>query len=401
MKFGVCDVQISMSRFQRLLSEPKGHFFLFGPRGTGKSTYLQQQFAGAYRVDLLRPEVRLRLEASPGQLRQDLLALPPGATVILDEVQRLPVLLDTVHELIESGHVARFALTGSSARKLRMGGTNLLAGRAIVRNMHPFLAVEMGESFHLDEALRLGMVPVVRDSADPESTLESYLGTYLEQEVRAEGLVRNAGTFSRVLRAVAFSQGQTVNTSNLAHECAADRRTVAQYMEILRDLLLVFDVDPFTSRARREIVAKSRLYWFDAGVFRAARARGPQDLDSEVDGLALEGLVAQHLRAWADYTGLIQGQRHTLNYWRTKEGLEVDFIVAGPFGLWAFEVKNSSRIAPQDLRGLAAFQSDYPMARCAVLYRGIQSDRIGSVPILPVDSFLAHLTPGQPVHPKF
>jgi uncharacterized protein len=384
-----------MKTLERLFQDPAGSFFLFGPRGTGKSTWLRQRFPDAVWIDLLLAEEHREYSAHPERLRDRLAASPEAETVIIDEVQKVPELLDVVHSLIESrGRSPRFVLTGSSARKLRRGGVNLLAGRALLRHMHPFMASELGaERFDLDRALRLGMLPLVWAAEEPEEVLKAYVGLYLREEVQLEGIVRSLGDFSRFLEAVSFSHAAVLNLSDVARDCQVSRTTVEGYLGVLEDLLLATRLRVFTRRAKRQLVARPKLYWFDAGVFRSQRPRGPLDRSEEIGGPALEGLVAQHLRAWIDYSGA----DHQLTYWRTRAGNEVDFVVYGPAGFWAIEVKHAATIRPQDLRGLKAFGDDYPEAELRLLYRGREPLEISGVRCLPCEGYLSQIVPGEPL----
>jgi uncharacterized protein len=373
----------------RFFTPPKQGFFLFGPRGTGKSTWLRQAVPDALVVDLLQPDVARELTARPERFTDIVRGAPGRQTVVLDEVQRIPELLNVVHALIESKDRRRFVLTGSSSRKLRRGGVDLLAGRAVVRTLHPFMASEL-DHFDFDAALSRGLVPLVVASEQPDDVLRAYVSLYLDEEVRSEGWARNVGAFARFLEAVSFSHASVLNLANVARECQVERKTVATYVEILEDLLLAFRVPVFTRRAKRETSAHPKLFLFDAGVFRSLRPKGPLDRPEEIDGAALEGLVAQHLRAWLAY----RGADADLYFWRTRSGVEVDFVVYGRAGFWAFEVKNSARIHSEDLRGLEAFGTDYPQAELVLLYRGARRERRGRVWILPVDDFLRRLKPG-------
>ena len=388
-----------MATTPRLFRPPPGSYFLLGPRGTGKTTWLRAALPDALFVDLLDPERRRTLAARPEELR-DLVrgaaaGRPPGSRieVVVDEVQRAPELLPVVHGLIESDRRARFALTGSSARKLRRGGVNLLGGRAADCRLHPFLAAELGDDFDLDAALDRGLLPLVRGSADPEAALRAFTSFYLEQEVRAEGLARDLGAFSRFLEAMTFSHGAELNLSAVAREAAVGVRTATGYLEVLEDLLLAFRLPVFRKRAKRRLAAHPKFFYFDCGVFRALRPKGPLDRPEEIGGAALEGLVAQHLRAFADYRG--QGDR--LYTWRTRAGLEVDFVVYGPDEFWAIEVKNAARIRPEDLRGLRAFGDEYPEARRLLLYRGDDRRVTDDILCLPATDFLRNLHPARAV----
>jgi predicted AAA+ superfamily ATPase len=381
-----------MATVERFFREPASHYFLFGPRGTGKSTWLAAAHPGAVRVDLLAPETHRAYLARPERLR-DLIAAHPGASVVVvDEVQRAPALLDVVHEQIEARRRGlRFVLTGSSARKLKRAGVNLLAGRAQERQLHPFMAAELGERFDLERALSVGLVPLVWAAPDPAGARDAYLSLYLREEVQAEGLVRDVGGFARFLEAVSFSHAGVLNVANVARECDVHRKTVEAYLEILRDLLLAFEVPVFTRKAKRHLVAHPKFFWFDCGVFRAARPAGPLDRPQEIAGAALEGLIAQHLRAWIAYGGSDAG----LYYWRTKSGNEVDFVLYGRAGLWALEVKNGRRVLPGDVRGLRAFREDYASARTGLIYRGQERLVLDGVPCRPVEEFLRDLRPGR------
>jgi len=379
-----------MEILPRFLQLPAGSFFLFGPRGTGKTTWLRQVLPNALEVNLLRPDVYREMKARPERLRELVLGNPDRRDVVVDEVQRVTELLPVVHDLMEGAAAPRFVLTGSSARKLRRGGADLLAGRAVVREMHPFLAAELKE-FDLITTLARGLVPLVVASADPGDALAAYATLYLEQEVQVEGLVRNIGSFARFLEAVSFSHGSLLNVSNVARDCQVNRKTVEGYLEILEDLLLAFRVPVFTRRAGRQTTSHPKFYLFDAGVYASLRPRGPLDRPEEVTGASLEGLVAQHLRGWMAYT---DGE-FTLNYWRTRAGLEVDFVVYGAGGLWAIEVKNAGVVRPGDVRGLRAFAEDYPECEPLLLYRGADRLSVAGIRVAPVEEFLAQVVPGR------
>jgi predicted AAA+ superfamily ATPase len=384
------DLSLIMEKVSRIFELPPDSFFLFGPRGTGKSTLLKRRVPDALYIDLLNPERYRSLQARPERLGELMAGSPTVSTVVIDEIQRIPELLNVVHAAMEESGSARFILTGSSARKLRRGGTNLLGGRAKSLNLHPFMACELRE-FKLENALRVGMIPLVLDSADPEETLAGYASLYLEQEVQAEGLTRNIGAFSRFLEAMSFSHGAVLNATAVSRECEIERRTVVNYIDILEDLLLGFRLPVFARRAKRKTARHPKFYYFDTGVFRSVRPRGPLDSEAEIHGAGLEGLVAQHLRAWVDYT---RG-RHELSYWRTRGGSEVDFIVYGDMGFLAIEVKNSRRVDKPDLRGLRAFLDDYPEAEAGLIYQGEERRRIDGIWCIPAQEFLQGIEPGQ------
>ena len=378
---------------RRFFQASETSFFLFGPRGTGKSTWLHAHLQDALFVDLLAPETFRLYAARPERLRELIAGNPAKGTVIIDEVQKLPELLDVVHQLIEQHRSLRFVLTGSSARKLKRTGVDLLAGRAVLKTMHPFMAAELGAAFDLECALRFGLVPLVVDSASSAEALGAYAALYLREEVQMEGLVRNVGNFSRFLESISFSHGSVLSVSAVARECQVERKTVEGYIDILEDLLLCFRVPVFSKRAKRHLIAHPKFYFFDVGVFRSLRPAGPLDRPEEIHGSALEGLVAQHLRAWNAYGG----EHYTLFFWRTKSGREVDFVLYGSEGFWAIEVKNTRTIRLSDLSSLRAFKQDYPEAEVCLLYRGDERIEIQGIRCLPCGEFLQGLVPGRPL----
>lgn len=377
----------------RFFQDTKQSFFLFGPRGTGKSTWVKQYFTNVLYIDLLAPEVYRPYSAKPERLREVVEAQKSGGTIVIDEIQKLPQLLDVVHQLMEQRAGWRFVMTGSSARKLKRSGVDLLAGRAVVKTMHPFMAAELADAFSLEEALNTGMVPLVMDAASPKEAISAYVALYLREEVQMEGLVRNIGAFSRFLEAVSFSHGAVLNIADVARDCHVERKTVEGYISILEDLLLAFRIPVFTKRAKRHLSSHPKFYYFDAGVFRSVRPAGPLDAPQEIDGAALEGLVAQHLRAWDSY----RGNLCRLYFWRTKSGNEVDFVVYGQDTFCAIEIKNTTKIHSKMLKGLLAFNEDYPEAQACLLYRGKERMKIKNILCLPCEEFLVNLVPQSPI----
>jgi predicted AAA+ superfamily ATPase len=374
----------------RILNPPKkGSFFLLGPRGTGKSTWLLHEYPDAVRIDLLLGEEERRFSAFPERIRDVVAALPEGATLILDEIQRVPRLLPEIHALIEQKRDIQFIMTGSSARKLRRSVSDLLGGRALLRQMGPFLASELKEQFSLEKALHTGLVPLIWESSEPQQRLQDYLHLYLKEEVQAEGLVRQIGDFSRFLEIASFSHGSIWTTSDISRESSVKRATVDNYLQILEDLLLAFTIPVFTRRAKRRLIAHPKFYFFDVGVYRILRPRGILDREQEIEGLALEGLVAQHLRNWV----LAQSDPHSLSFWRTQTQLEVDFIIYGPRGFWAIEVKRSSNLGPDDIRALTAFKEEYPEASCFIVAPGSRKEQYRGFPVIPIKEFLINIAP--------
>ncbi len=372
--------------YDRLLAPPERQsFFLFGPRGVGKTAWLRARLEGAVWFDLLDAEVYTRLLARPERLGELIPRVHRG-WVVVDEVQRLPELLNEVHRLVESRRL-RFALTGSSARKLRRRGVNLLAGRALTRFMHPLTALELGADFDLARAIRWGGLPFACTEDDPRDYLQSYVSTYLREEVLAEGLARNLGSFARFLEAVSFSQGSVLNVASLARECGVSPKVAHDWVGVLEDLLVAVRLPVFTRRAKRRLVAHPKLYLFDAGVFGAVRPRGPLDIAEEIAGPALETVVLANLRAVNDALGL----RYGIHYWRAADGNEVDFVLYGEHGLLAFEVKRTARVRDEDLRGLRELKRDYPEAQAYLLHGGTRTWHDRGVDIVPAAEMLSRL----------
>lgn len=370
---------------RNLILSTQSSCFLFGPRGVGKSTFVRSKYPNAPYIDLLDSRVYTQLLADPGSI---LRYIPPNnkEAIIIDEIQRVSELLNEVHRLIEEKRY-RFILTGSSARKLRRGGINLLAGRALSYRMYPLTAKEVGEAFHLDTALTYGMLPsVVGDMSDDERAryLDTYIKTYLEEEVMAEGLTRNISAFARFLQTASFSVGGILNVSEVARESMVERKTVEQYFQILEDLMLGIRIAPFTKRAKREVVARPKFYFFDSGIYHALRPKHVLDTDREIGGAGLENLFLQHILAHTAN----RIPRVEVSYFRSVGGSEVDFVVSGEKGLWAFEIKNSPRFTRSWLRGLVQFGRDYPQAKRYLLYTGKQRLYEGSIEIVPIDEFL-------------
>lgn len=372
--------------YSRLIKSPENKsFFLFGPRGTGKTTWVKQSFPNAVYIDLLESRLFNDLLADPQRLVN---FIPNNFNdwVVIDEVQKIPELLNEVHRLIEK-HKYKFILTGSSARKLRRKGPNLLAGRAFNYSMHPLTAIELGKDFDLNHSLMFGNLPSVYVESNPKDYLESYIKTYLQEEIQQEGLTKNLGRFSRFLEAASFSQGSVLNISEVSRECAIERKVVENYFTILEDLLLAYKVPIFTKRAKRRLVAHPKFYFFDVGIYRTLRPMGPLDAPEEVEGISFESLLFQELKAINDYYGL----GYKIYYWRTSTNLEVDFVLYGERGLRAFEIKRRGRVPSSELRGLKAFLKDYPTAKAYYIYGAERRMSEGDIDIIPLDYALKNL----------
>lgn len=380
--------------YKRFFLPPKQSYFLFGPRGTGKTTWLKHNYPGAYWIDLLNPELFRFFSAGPERLISILEEHCHTKIVIIDEIQRIPEILNVVHMMLEEKKGYQFILTGSSSRKLKRYGVNLLGGRALLKYMPPFFASELGSAFKLSKQLKLGMLPIVLDSDSPEEILRAYVGIYLKEEVQSEGIVRSVGDFARFLETMSFSHGSLINASNIARESQIARKTVDSYMLILEDLLLSFQLNIFSRKAKRNLISHSKFYFFDSGIYYSIRPKNLFDVETENEGAALEGLVAQHLKAWID----AQVEKYQLHFWQTSSKIEVDFIVSGSDCFFAIEVKNSSNVNPGDLRGLETFVSDYPEATPILLYRGKMMYKEKNILCYPVDEFLLKIDPRRPLN---
>ena len=377
----------------RFLNLPDQNCFLLGPRGTGKSTFLHHQLPDAIWIDLLKPENYRKYKTGPERLEELILGNPQKKDIVIDEVQRVPELLPLVHRIIEMKQGHRFVLTGSSARKLKATDVDLLGGRAVRKSMYPFMMAELPGKYDFEDILNFGLLPVLLNSPDKIATVDAYISLYLEQEVYQESLVRNIGDFGRFMEAISFSHGAILNVTNVGRECGVGRKTVESYIQILYDILVAFQITVFTKRASRILSSHPKFYFFDSGVFQGLRPKGVLDKPEEIGGAALEGLVAQHFRAWLAYSN----ENTDLYFWRSQKGLEVDFILYGQFGFYAFEVKNSNKVRSTDLTGLNEFGKDYPESKLILLYRGTERLLKGKVLCIPVQDFLKKMKPSEPL----
>lgn len=372
--------------YSRLIKPPVNKsFFLFGPRGTGKTTWVKSTFPEAVYLDLLEAEVFNDLLPNPQRL-ENFIPKNFNGRIIIDEVQRIPELLNEVHRLIEK-YKHKFILTGSSARKLRQKGVNLLGGRALTYSLHPLTAIELGKNFELSHSLKYGHLPCAYIEQDPKAYLESYVKTYLEEEVRQEGLTRNLSAFARFLESASFSQGGVINISSVARECGVERKVVENYFMILEDLLIAYRLPVFTKRAKRRLISHPKFYFFDVGIYRVLRPMGPLDMPEQIEGAAFETLFFQELKAVNDALGL----GYDMFYWRTSNQAEVDFVLYGKNGIRAFEVKRAGKISGSMLSGLKSFLKDYPMAKAYFVYGGERRMRDGNIDIIPLSDLLKKL----------
>ncbi len=369
--------------------------FLWGPRQTGKSTLLNNTFPDALYYDLLLASDFRRLLHDPGILRQeceaqDLTGATQTAPVIIDEVQKLPELLDEVQWLIVNRGL-RFVLCGSSARKLKRGGGNLLGGRAVRLELHPLTWSEISD-FSLERALNHGLLPRHYQADDPRPLLHAYVGDYLREEIYAESLVRNLPSFQRFLDVAALANGEIVNYATIAREVGVSAPTVRGYFEILTDTLLGIFVPAFQKRAKRRIVQAPKFYLFDVGVVNELAHQSQVLPGFMLFGKALEQFILQELRAHASYTG----RRYPLAYWRTSSGFEVDFVLAQ--GMVAVEVKSSANPTADYLKGIRAFKEEFRAHRYLVVSLVAQARRTeDGIEILPWQDFLTQLWEGRVV----
>lgn len=362
--------------------QKKSHF-LFGPRQTGKTFLIRHVLRQARVYDLLDSSVYLALSQRPSRLAEEL--SPQDELVVIDEVQRLPDLLNEVHRLIEERGV-RFLLTGSSARKLRRGGVNLLGGRARTRYLHPLTYRELGAHFHLTRAIERGLLPSMYFSEDPQADLEAYTGTYLQQEIVAEGATRNAPAFSRFLRVAALCNATRVNFTNIANDAQVPRTTVYEYFEILKDTLLLHEIPAWRLSKKRKPLVSSKYYFFDVGVVSALQGRLVKPGTPEF-GAAFETWLLHELMAWRDY---VSGD--SVTYWRSTSGFEVDFILGDHT---AVEVKAKDTVSAQDLRSLRALAEEKQLKRYLCVSLDSRRRQADKITILPYRQFLDALWNGE------
>ncbi|MBI5410242.1 MAG: ATP-binding protein [Nitrospirae bacterium] len=371
----------------RILSLPglleKKSYFLFGPRQTGKSSLIRHTLKGAKVYDLLDTSIFLALSQNPGRLSQELSA--GDRIVVIDEIQRLPILLNEVHRLIEERGL-RFLLTGSSARKLRGGGVNLLGGRARTKNLHPLTCRELGRHFDLFRAIERGLLPSIYFSDDPRADLRAYAGSYLQQEIIAEGAARNVPAFSRFLKVAALCNGTIVNFTNIANDAQVPRTTVYEYFEILKDTLILHELPAWRRSLRRKPLASSKYYFFDIGIVSELQGRRFRPGTPEF-GEAFETYIMHELRSYIDYISA-----EPLSYWRSTSGFEVDFILGDHT---AIEVKAKENVSVQELKSLRALKEEKILKRYLCVSLESRTRTVDGIIILPYRKFLDGLWSGE------
>ncbi len=362
--------------------------FVWGPRQIGKTTLLKTRFADAMFYDLLDSAVSAELSLRPRTLREALLAIPPGLTV-LDEIQKVPQLLDEVHWLLENT-AHQFILCGSSARKLRRVARNLLGGRAIEHHLYPLTTKELGERFDLTHALNVGLIPIHYFSPNPKPLLKSYVNAYLKEEVLDESLTRNVPAFVRFLELAALSNGEQLNYATIARDCGVSASTVRSYYQILRDTLLGYDLAPWRKSTKRRMVETAKHYFFDVGVAGQLHPEIQQIVPGSAEyGRAYEHLLINEVRAFLAYAH----QDIPLRYWRTSSGLEVDLVI-GNMAV-ACEFKSAAQLRHDHTKGLRALAQEHPNARTLLVYTGTQRQRRDAVEVWPWQEFCAELWAGK------
>lgn len=378
--------------FTRRLRPPEDSFFLLGARATGKTTWLQHHFPDATRYDLLLSSESLRLSRDPALFRAECEALEDGARIVVDEIQRVPALLDEVQHLMTRKR-QRFVLSGSSARKLKRSGANLLAGRAEIRHMFPLVSAEIGDERELDAVLAEGMLPLAITRNRTAAFLRSYCEVYLREEIQAEALVRQIGPFHRFLEVAARMNGQTINVAGVARDAGIARQTAQEFFQILVDTLLATWLPAWKLKRAAKQVAHPKLFLFDTGVVRQLAGNAHLQVHPEERGFLLETCLLHELRACLHYGDL----EYPIAYWKTHDGIEVDFVVDTPEGPVAIEVKSAPRWDGRWNQGLLRFRDLQPKTQVRLLgvYTGARAMVQEGVRVLPWRDFLAQLWTGR------
>jgi len=361
--------------------------FLWGARQTGKSTLLKMLFPEAVYFDLLQSDVFERYQKSPSQFREVILATLSGSTVIVDEIQKIPSLLNEIHWLIVH-HQTRFILSGSSPRKIIRSGANLLGGRALRYELYPLICIEIPD-FDLHRALNNGLLPRHYLADNSKKLISAYIGSYLRDEIIAEAKIRNISAFTKFLEVASFSNGEMVNYTNIASECGVSSTTVKEYFQILEDTLIGRFLPSFQKRPKRRVILAPKFYYFDVGIANYLLKRGQIEIGSEAFGSAFEHFIYQELYAHSKYSDL----DYAISYWRTTSQIEVDFIL-GDHEV-AIEVKGSNNVQTRHLKGLQSFSEEYTVKKLIVVSNDPQIRIIGAITVLPWKLFLQKLWDGE------
>lgn len=378
--------------FTRQLTRPKTSILLLGPRGTGKSTWIKHHFADATIYDLLDTREVLRLSKEPFLLFKELSHKAPKTWVVIDEVQKVPELLNEVHRLIENHHL-KFILSGSSARKLKRGGTNLLAGRAVHTQMFPLVSAEVNFEFEPLKVLRFGMLPVAFLSDDPVPYLRTYSEVYLQEEIKGEALTRNIGNFGRFLEIAARQNGQITSVSNISRDAMVARQTVQGYFDILNDTLIGFWLHPWELKRSTKQVAHPKFYFFDSGVARSLSGRLPYPPTGEELGFLFETFILHEVRGYLSYSNL----NYPIYFWSSHNGVEVDVFCETRRGFVALELKSATRWESGFNKGLKRISEEIGASKvsCFGVYLGEREMRSDNATVLPVIDFLKRLWSGE------
>lgn len=370
-------------RYQKFIDKGKESCFLWGARQTGKSTLLKTLFPDAPYYDLLLSEEFARLSRRPELLREEVLAVSGKRPVIIDEVQKIPQILNEIQWLIVNKNIS-FILCGSSARKLKRGGGNLLGGRALKYELYPLTSKEITD-FDLFRAINHGLLPRHYLAETPKKLHQAYIDNYLKEEIASEALTRNLQAFSRFLEIAAFSNGEIVNYTNIATETGVSSVTIKEYFEILQDTLLAYFIPSYRSRPKRRVIHAPKFYFFDVGIANFLLNRSDIVPQSENFGRALEHFILQELIAHSHYSG----KDYKISYWRSVSGFEVDFIL-GEHDV-ALEVKGSLEVQPRHLRGLSAFNEEYRTKKTIIVSLDKKSRLSSGIEIMPIYDFLDKL----------
>lgn len=378
--------------FHRKLTKPNKTTFLFGPRGTGKSTWIRTHFADARQYDLLDTTEMLRLSKAPGQFATELAALPSESWVVVDEIQKVPALLDEIHRLIEQRHL-KFLLSGSSARKLKRGAANLLAGRAQLLHLFSLVSAEVDYRIDPHRVCRYGMLPMAYQAEDPQTYLRAYVETYLKEEITAEALTRNIGGFARFLEVAARQNGQVTNVASIARDAAVSRQTVQGYFDIVKDTLIGDWLPAWKLKRATKQIAHPKFYFFDAGVARALSGRLPYPPTPEELGPLVETFVLQEVQAYLQYSG----RHYPLFFWSSHDKVEVDLLCETQRGFVAIEIKGATEWQPRFNKGLLRLQEEFGVAKplhTFGVYTGTHPAHYESIQVLPLVEFLRQLWQG-------
>lgn len=362
-------------------------FFLWGARQTGKSTLLRKLYPDSLWFDLLLTDVFERFQRNPSQLREIIMASQPVEPVVIDEIQKIPALLDEIHWLIENTQT-RFILSGSSPRKIIRSQANLLGGRALRYELFPLVSAEIPD-FDLLKALNNGLLPRHYLSDNPQKMISAYIGNYLRDEILAEAQIRNISSFSRFLEIAAFSNGEMVNYTNIASECGVSAPTIKEYFQILQDTLTGRFLPSFQKRPKRRVIRAPKFYFFDVGIVSYLLKRGRIEQGSEMYGNAFEHFIYQEIVAHSHYSG---GQ-YPLYYWRTASQIEIDFVL-GDHEV-AIEVKSTSNANPRHAKGLKQFAEEYIVKKLLLVTNDLYPRQMGNVLVLPWKIFLTKLWGGE------